>query len=173
MVYSDLFVLQVIMRDYKAGTGDNVVVDDDAVIRRIEEMREDEKKKVLREESYSSSTVERPETPDYDDLNKRFENLLHLIEKRNPPEILEDNVFHDEVVPDGAVHYNCSKPPDILDFTTRDNLDLDLEEVNITLDGIEIVQNSSNQRTHDYTDDTGDLPDHLKEMVNKAISEMK
>ena len=161
------------MRDYKASNGDNAVVDDDKVAKRLEEMREDERRKVLKEETYSSSTINRPETPDYEDLNKRFENLLNMIEKRNPPEILEDNVFHEEVQEDGVVHYNCSKPPDILDFTTKDQIDLELEEVNITLDGMEIVQSTPNQPSKDFDDETEDLPEHLKELVNKAISEMK
>ena len=164
---------QVIMRDYKAGTGVGIAVDEDAVTKRIEDMREDERRKVLREESFANSNAERPETPDYEDLNKRFENLLNMIDKRKPPEILEDDVFHERAEEDGAVHYSCSKPPDILDFTINDNLDLDLEEVNITLDGMEIVPNNSDQYLDDGGDDTEELPDHLKELVKKAMREIK
>merc|ERR1712013_7994 len=164
---------QVIMRDYKASSSDNIVVDDDQVTKRLEDMKDDERRRALRDEINHSSHIDRPATPDYEDLNKRFENLLNMIEKRNPPEILDDNVFHEEAQEDGVVHYSCTKPPDILDFTTKDHFDLELEEVNITFDGMEIVQSTSSQPLNDYDDETKDLPDHLKEMVNKAISEMK
>ena len=161
------------MRDYKASSSDNIVVDDDQVTKRLEDMKDDERRRALRDEINHSSHIDRPATPDYEDLNKRFENLLNMIEKRNPPEILDDNVFHEEAQEDGVVHYSCNKPPDILDFTTKDHFDLELEEVNITFDGMEIVQSTSSQPLNDYDDETKDLPDHLKEMVNKAISEMK
>lgn len=159
---------QVIMRDYKPGNADDIEVDDNIITERLEEMRENDRR---REESCASSIAERPETPDYEDLNKRFENLLNLIGTREPPEILDDNVFHDEGNEAGVVHYSCSKPPDILDFTTRNNLDL--EEVNITLDGIEIVPSTPNQHDDDYNDNSEQLPDHIQEMVNRAMNEIK
>eukprot|EP00092_Neocalanus_flemingeri_P007066 GFUD01007634.1.p1 GENE.GFUD01007634.1~~GFUD01007634.1.p1 ORF type:complete len:524 (+),score=163.83 GFUD01007634.1:33-1604(+) len=168
---------QVIMMDYKPGNADAIEGNEDAVQERLEEMRNKQNKELLREESVASAIAERPETPDYEDLNKRFENLLNMIGSRDPPEILDDNVFHDEENEVGVVHYSCSKPPDILDFTPRNHPDLDLEEVNITLNGMEIVPSTSKQyenalNSNDYDDDSEQLPDHIQAMVNRAMNEM-
>ena len=164
------------MRDYKPGSGEDIEVNEDTIKERLNDIKDKTERKGMREESIANSIAERPVTPDYEDLNKRFENLLNMIGSRDPPEILDDNVFHDEVEEVGVVHYSCSKPPDILDFTPRNRPDLDLEEVNITLDGMEIVPSTSNQNqnnSQDYNDDSEELPDHIQEMVNRAMKEIK
>ena len=119
-------------------------------------------KKVSSEEV---AVMDRPPTPDYNELNERFQNLLSVLSSRNNSEIVEDD--DDEVFDEdkddcqGSVMLSCSKPPDILDFTKR--ADIDMEEVEITLDGLEII--------NDNNDD--DLPAHIKTMVNRAMMEMK
>ena len=52
-------------------------------------------------------------------------------------------------------------------------MDVDLEEVNITLDGMEIVPSTSSYDHKANVDDSEKLPAHIQEMVNKAMNEMK
>ena len=129
------------------------------------------------DESYDE--VERPDTPQYEDLQERFENLLSILGSRQNSVDVEDAVFEDQPPPspsrsssycsspDGVVHYTCAKPPDILDFTrpSLPDIELEEEEVAITIDGIQIVQ--------DQTEDEVELelPDHIQAMVNKAMED--
>ena len=99
----------------------------------------------------SSSSVEdiRPKTPEYEELNRRFQSLLCSMNTRSHSDVSldeeDDNVFHEPPPPPGLVQLSCSKPPDILDFTRRSISDIDLEDVNITLDGIEIVSETEEE----------------------------
>ena len=74
----------------------------------------------------------------------------------------DDNVFHEPPPPPGLVQLSCSKPPDILDFTRRSISDIDLEDVNITLDGIEIVSETEEE-----------LPRHIQDLVDKAMKDIQ
>jgi len=166
------------MKDYKPdASGEDVDVP-------VEELREKYARKLERQSQKSDGAfskceddavedlqvdeVERPVTPNYEDLNKRFQDLLHVLNSRNNSEVNEDedddNVFEENAPPD-SVYLSLTKPPDILDFSRRSIPDLELEEVNITVDGLEIVNSGSG------SDD--DLPDHIKDMVNKAIKEIQ
>jgi len=173
-----VFPSQVIMKDYKPdASGEDVDVP-------VDELREKYARKLERKSQKSDGAfskceddaveelqvdeVERPVTPNYEDLNKRFQDLLHVLNSRNNSEVNEDedddNVFEENAPPD-SVYLSLTKPPDILDFSRRSIPDLELEEVNITVDGLEIVNSGSG------SDD--DLPDHIKDMVNKAIKEIQ
>ena len=112
----------------------------------------------------ASPELERPKTPEYDELNRRFQSLLCSINTRTHSEIScedEDDVFLEQSLPPGHVQLSCSKPPDILDFTRRSVSDIDLEDVNITLDGIEIVSETEEE-----------LPSHIQDLVDKAMKDM-
>ena len=66
--------------------------------------------------------------------------------------------------PGGVVHYTCAKPPDILDFTRPSLPDIELEEeVAITIDGIQIVEDQAEE----------ELPDHIQAMVNRAMEDIQ
>ena len=173
-----VFPSQVIMKDYKPdATGEDINVPVDQLKEKFS--RKLERQSHKSEEAFSKcdddaikeiqvDEAERPVTPNYEELNKRFQNLLHVLNSRNNSEVNEDeeddNVF-EESIPPGSVYLSLTKPPDILDFSKRSIPDMELEDVNITLDGIEIV--SSDQGSDD------DLPDHIKDMVNKAIREIE
>ena len=155
------------MKDYKPGApSEEEEVDENAIQERIRHIVQ--KSNSATHQSEAETINERPESPDYEDLNKRFENLLHLMGVNRPSEDIDDEVFEGAEKDPGAVHYNCSKPPpDILDFTRRrSSNNYDLEEVNITLDGIEIVPNQTETET------SAPLPAHLQDMVNKAMEEL-
>ena len=112
----------------------------------------------------ASPELERPKTPEYDELNRRFQSLLCSMNTRTHSEISgedEDDVFLEQSLPPGHVQLSCSKPPDILDFTRRSVSDIDLEDVNITLDGIEIVSETEEE-----------LPSHIQDLVDKAMKDM-
>ena len=112
----------------------------------------------------ASTELERPKTPEYDELNRRFQSLLCSMNTRTHSEISgedEDDVFLEQSLPPGHVQLSCSKPPDILDFTRRSVSDIDLEDVNITLDGIEIVSETEEE-----------LPSHIQDLVDKAMKDM-
>ena len=112
----------------------------------------------------ASTGLERPKTPEYDELNRRFQSLLCSMNTRTHSEISgedEDDVFLEQSLPPGHVQLSCSKPPDILDFTRRSVSDIDLEDVNITLDGIEIVSETEEE-----------LPSHIQDLVDKAMKDM-
>ena len=109
-----------------------------------------------------SLVVDRPKTPEYEELNRRFQSLLCSMNTRSHSEVSledeDDNVFHEPAPISGLVQLSCSRPPDILDFTRRSISDIDLEDVNITLDGIEIVSESEEE-----------LPSHIQDLVDKAM----
>ena len=113
-----------------------------------------------------SSVVDRPKTPEYEELNRRFQSLLCSMNTRSHSEVSledeDDNVFHEPAPIPGLVQLSCSKPPDILDFTRRSISDIDLEDVNITLDGIEIVSETEEE-----------LPSHIQDLVDKAMKEIQ
>ena len=113
-----------------------------------------------------SLASDRPKTPEFDELNRRFQSLLCSMNTRSHSEVSlneeDDNVFHEAPVIPGLVQLSCSKPPDILDFTRRSISDIDLEDVNITLDGIEIVSETEE-----------DLPSHIQELVDKAMKDIQ
>ena len=132
------------------------------------------------EESYDE--VERPDTPQYEELQQRFENLLSILGSRQNSVDVDDNVFQDQPKPQplsssssscsssptGVVHYTCAKPPDILDFTRPSLPDIELEEeVAITIDGIQIVQEQTEEEAE------VELPDHIQAMVNKAMKDIQ
>ena len=101
------------------------------------------------------------------------------------PVDVDDNVFQDQPKPKphplssssssscsssptGVVHYTCAKPPDILDFTRPSLPDIELEEeVAITIDGIQIVQEQTEEEAE------VELPDHIQAMVNKAMKDIQ
>ena len=75
----------------------------------------------------ASTELERPKTPEYDELNRRFQSLLCSMNTRTHSEISgedEDDVFLEQSLPPGHVQLSCSKPPDILDFTRRSVSDI-------------------------------------------------
>ena len=97
---------------------------------------------------------------------------------------VDDNVFQDQPKPKpqplsssssscsssptDVVHYTCAKPPDILDFTRPSLPDIELEEeVAITIDGIQIVQEQTEEEAE------VELPDHIQAMVNKAMKDIQ
>ena len=125
--------------------------------------------------------VERPDTPQYEELQQRFENLLSILGSRQNSVDVEDNVFQDQQPPPspsssssyssspgGVVHYTCAKPPDILDFTRPSLPDIELEEeVAITVDGIQIVEDQAEEEAE------VELPEHIQAMVNKAMEDIQ
>ena len=114
----------------------------------------------------TSSVEDRPKTPDYEELNRRFQSLLCSMNTRSHSDVSldeeDDNVFHEPPPLPGLVQLSCSKPPDILDFTRRSISDIDLEDVNITLDGIEIVSETEEE-----------LPSHIQDLVDKAMKDIQ
>ena len=190
-----MFPSEVIMKDYKADhSGETIDLPveqlKDKFAKRVE--RNSKLSEAKSEGSFSRSgscskneqndaqvvkEVERPQTPNFDELSLRFENLLSVLNSRNnsveadinddicdnnDDEDDNDNVFLERADHHGPVYLNLSQPPDILDFSRRSHSDLELEDVNITVDGIEVV-----------SDNDEDLPQHIQEMVNKAMKEMK
>ena len=137
------------------------------------------------EESYEE--VERPDTPQYEELQQRFENLLSILGSRQNSVDVDDNVFQDQPAPPtppappspsssssyssspgGVVHYTCAKPPDILDFTRPSLPDIELEEeVAITIDGIQIVEDQPGEEAE------VELPDHIQALVNRAMEDIQ
>ena len=118
-------------------------------------------------DAQSTSYVEdRPKTPEFEELNRRFQSLLCSMNTRSHSEVSleedDDNVFHEPPLVPGLVQLSCSKPPDILDFTRRSISDIDLEDVNITLDGIEIVSETEEE-----------LPSHIQDLVDKAMKDIQ
>ena len=113
-----------------------------------------------------SLVIDRPKTPEYEELNRRFQSLLCSMNTSSHSEVSlddeDDNVFHEPAPISGLVQLSCSRPPDILDFTRRSISDIDLEDVNITLDGIEIVSESEEE-----------LPSHIQDLVDKAMKEIQ
>ena len=113
----------------------------------------------------SSSVEDRPKTPEFEELNRRFQSLLCSMNTKSHSEVSleedDDNVFHEPPLAPGLVQLSCSKPPDILDFTRRSISDIDLEDVNITLDGIEIVSETEEE-----------LPSHIQDLVDKAMKDI-
>ena len=114
----------------------------------------------------TSSVEDRPKTPEFEELNRRFQSLLCSMNTRSHSEVSldedDDNVFHEPPLVPGLVQLSCSKPPDILDFTRRSISDIDLEDVNITLDGIEIVSETEEE-----------LPRHIQDLVDKAMKDIQ
>ena len=167
---------QVIMNNYKPSTdSDEVLIPSDELQRRLSRVSQDksaEKEEVRNditdEDGKDDEVYERPDTPEYDDLQKRFENLLNILGSRhNSVDVeAEDNVFQDlPASSTGVVHYTCARPPDILDFTRPSLPDIELEEVAITLDGMQIV-------TEQVEEQDEELPDHIQELVNKAMKDI-
>ena len=123
-----MFPSQVIMRDYKpdpSGEVEELPVDLISAKMKTRFQRRSEKSSQEVIPLVSSSNVnhdqeERPKTPDYEDLNQRFQSLLSAISSRNHSEAVDedDSVFEEEV-PLGSVQLSCSKPPDILDFSRK------------------------------------------------------
>lgn len=165
--------MQVIMREYKPGDEKVDIPEDELksrVMKRLETSANADSQKTEMSNSETSAKhdesehEDRPNTPDYEELNARFQSLLTVLGSRNNSEVTEDDNVFEEPLPPGSVPLSCSKPPDILDFTRRSlsDLELELEDVNITLDGIEVVNDNKEE----------DLPDHIQEMVNKAMREI-
>ena len=166
-----VFPSQVIMNNYKPSTDtEEVEIPQQELQRRLARTVEvklstgDTNVEETPEEVYK-----RPDTPEYDELQKRFENLLTILGSRNNSVDVDvdDNVFQDQPSSSsGVVHYTCAKPPDILDFTRPSLPDIELEEVAITIDGIEIVNDKAEEVDVE-------LPDHIQEMVNKAMKDIQ
>ena len=167
-----MFPSQVIMRDYRPDpTGDLEELPVDLITAKMQTRFQRKSLKSCEEivPVVSSSNMkqdldERPKTPEYEDLNQRFQSLLSAISSRNHSEaaVDEDDSVFEEEIPLGSVQLSCSKPPDILDFSRRSYGDIELEDCAITLDGIEVVG-----------EDNDDLPEHIQHLVNKAIREIE
>ena len=171
-----VFPSQVIMNNYKPSTDtEEVEIPQQELQRRLARTVEvkvstGEKAGDTNVEETPEEVYERPDTPEYDELQKRFENLLTILGSRNNSVDVDvdDNVFQDQPSSSssGVVHYTCAKPPDILDFTRPSLPDIELEEVAITIDGIEIVNDKAEEVDVE-------LPDHIQEMVNKAMKDIQ
>lgn len=192
---------QVIMNNYRPSTDtEEVAIPEEELQRRLsragnrekltgEPTKDSEKNEtnvtVAAENSHNEESceeVERPDTPQYEELQQRFENLLSILGSRQNSVDVDDNVFQDQPQPPptcssssssssspiGVVHYTCAKPPDILDFTRPSLPDIELEEeVAITIDGIQIVQDQTEEEVD------VELPDHIQAMVNKAMKDIQ
>ena len=99
-----------------------------------------------------NSLVPRTPTPDYADLNARFENLLGLIGGSRE----EGEVERGEVV-----RYSCSQPPDLIPR----GVEGELEEVSITLEGLQVG-------AREQVEEVEELPEHIQRMVQSALREM-
>ena len=170
---------QVLLKDYNPSSVDSVESDRDATFHRTISTGSSS--------TDSSTTVvedQQPQSPDFEDLNKRFENLLNMAE---------------ELQHQGDTNMGRTRPPDIIDGIPRHHhdQDLELEEVNITASGIEIVPNPGTvnyprRRQHSSQDintsgqgencgdeeehwecDSVALPPHLQEIVSKVLQEMQ
>ena len=186
---------QVIMNNYRPSTDtEEVNIPQEELQRRLSRAGNKEKlpgegskgseKNVPAENSNNDESyeeVERPDTPQYEELQQRFENLLSILGSRQNSVDDEDNVFQDQPAPPspsssssyssspgGVVHYTCAKPPDILDFTRPSLPDIELEEeVAITIDGIQIVEDQAEEEAE------LELPDHIQAMVNRAMEDIQ
>lgn len=161
---------EVIMSDYKPGTVDDVIEDIDKV---LEEQIKIRNPIVTGYANGTPNVHVGSETPDYEDLNKRFENLLDMIGTIDLQEVeVEKPVGINNGARHDVVHYNVSRPPDLLDCITQATLDLDLEEeVNITLAGMEIVPPPEMSQHPVMKDEQ--LPDHIQDMVDRALRDIK
>ena len=103
----------------------------------------------------------RPDTPDYEDLNQRFENLLHMLGPRDASPAEEaDAEESDGWEEEGRVELSCSRPPDLLNFSRQPGLEEELECVAITREGLQLVGEEP-------------LPDHIQQLVNRAMQDME
>ena len=103
----------------------------------------------------------RADTPDYEDLNQRFENLLHMLEPRAAsPAEKADAEESDAWEEEGRVELSCSRPPDLLNFSRQPGLEEELECVAITREGLQLVAEEP-------------LPDHIQQLVNRALKDME
>ena len=59
-----------------------------------------------------------------------------------------------------VVRYSCSQPPDIIPRGLTRALDSELEEVSITLEGLQVVAREEG------------LPEHIQKMVEKAMQQI-
>jgi len=107
--------------------------------------------------------IPRTPTPDYADLNARFENLLGLIGgggeaySTDPDEKNRKEEKVDMRDDEDVVRYSCSQPPDLIPRQS----DVELEEVSITLEGL-CVSGSGKDA----------LPEHIEKMVQTALKDM-
>ena len=110
----------------------------------------------------------RTPTPDYAELNARFENLIGLIGGSPQQEEQEPPLTRRELE---VVHYSCSQPPDIIPRM----VDAELEVVSITLEGLQVIV----ERWNKYKNNRQvgpmeeELPPHLEGMVHRAMLEME